>query len=342
MILAAGLGERMRPLTLERAKSSIPLFNKPFILHAVEYLQRFGIQEIAINLHHQPDSVTSLLQAFSSLKADVRFSHEDDILGTAGGVKKLERYFGSEPFVLMNSDFVSDINLDEVIEYHRKEGPLATLVLQKSETKEYSKVKAGTDGKIEAIGVPEGNCIFCGLHILEPDIFEHIPINKKVDINRDIYSSLLAGGLTLKAYEHKGFWFEFGNLKRYLQGHIELAQRGPGFIEELLNIHFPNKIYQSGNAQLSKLAKIHGFLFAGEQCHLADGVSVEDSILHSRVVISHGAQISNCIIGENVTLPEEMNLFGCVVANFPDKKFVVSDKEDIRREGSLLIKKFLD
>lgn len=342
MILAAGLGERMRPLTLDRAKSSLPLFNKPFILHAIEYLQRFGIEEIAINLHHQPDSITTLLQKANGLAVNLKFSYEEDILGTAGGLKKLQNFFDTEPFILMNSDFVSDINLDEATAFHEKERPLVTLVLQKSETEEYSKVRASKDGRIEAIGVQDGNHIFCGLHIVEPEILHHIPADTKVDINREIYSSLISQGMILKAYEHRGFWFEFGNLRRYLLGHIELAQRGARFVKELLSIHFSKNFYQPGHVQLSKQTKVSGLLFAGEKCQVKEGAFIEDSILHNSVVVLRGARISRCIVGEKVVLPEETNLCGCAVASVPDKKFVLNDKEGIIREGPLLIKKFLD
>lgn len=343
MVLAAGLGERMRPLTLKRAKSSLPLFNKPFILHAVDYLRRFGIRDIAINLHHQPDSIKSLSARINSLDVNVLFSFERDILGTAGGIKKLENFFGSEPFVLMNSDFVADINLDEVIEYHDKEKPLATLTLQKSETSAYSKVKTEADGNIKAIGDPEGEHIFCGLHIVEPEVLKAIRAEEKVDINKDVYSSLLAQGLTIKGYEHKGFWFEFGNLQRYLQGHIELAQRGANFIEELLNIRFPDHFcFASQDFNCSNLTKVKGFLFVGEKCRLEKDVSIGDSILHDNVVISQGAEISRCIIGEDVIIPEGEKLHGSAVVSMSEERLFLNDKEEYTKKGPLLIRKFHD
>jgi NDP-sugar pyrophosphorylase family protein len=342
MILAAGLGERMRPLTLERAKSSLPLFNKSFILHAVDYLVRFGVRDIAINLHHQPDSITSLFRKETSPDLNIRFSHEPQILGTAGGVKKVEDFFNDEPFILMNSDFVSDINLDEVIAFHKKDKPLATLILQKSKTKEYSSVKVEMDGRIEAIGATDGNHIFCGLHIVEPEILQYIPFNKKADINKDIYSSLIAQGVILKAYEHSGYWFEFGSLQKYLLGHIELARRGSGFIRELLNINLPNTIFQPEHAPPNKTARVRGFLCLGERCNLEEGTFVEDSILHNSVVLSEGADVSKCIIGENVKIPAGMKLHGSAVALVPAKKSFKEEKEEYLKRGSLLIKKFLD
>ncbi len=342
MILAAGLGERMHPLTLERAKSSLPLFNKPFILHSVDYLVRFGIRDIAINLHHQPDSITSLLKKEVSPDLNIIFSHEPQILGTAGGIKKMKDFFNNEPFILMNSDFVSDINLDKVIEFHDKEKPLATLVLQKSETKTYSKVRAGLTGRIEEIGVQKGDHIFCGLHIVESEIFDHIPDEKKVDINREVYSSLLKKGVTLRAFEHEGFWFEFGNLERYLQGHMELALRGYGFINELLNINLPDNIHQQQLAPSNKIAHIRGFVFQGKRCILEGDAFIENSILHDNVIISGGAKVSSCIIGENVKIPAGMMLHGSAVSTVSPDRFFKDEKKEHLERDSLFIKKFLD
>lgn len=359
MILAAGLGERMRPLTFGRAKSSLPLFNKPFIFHAIEYLKRFGIQDIVINLHHKPDSIKSILDVGSHFSTKIRYSYESEILGTAGGIKKLEDFFSAETFVLMNSDFVSDISLNKAIEYHKKEKPLATLVLQKSETKEYSKVKVGADNRIKAIGVQDGKHIFCGLHIVEPDIFHDIPAEKNLDINRDIYSSLILKGVTLKAYEHNGFWFEFGNLKRYFHGHMELAKRGPGFIKQILNVHFADHVHPSDPDRKTKLhssvsifsnknlridhhSTVQGIFIAGEECHLEKDVTIEDSILHDNVILSSGAELSRCIVGENVKIPEGMKLYGSAIALMPDEKITYKKEGEFTKKGNLLIKRFLD
>ncbi len=357
IILSAGLGKRMRPLTFGKAKSSLPLFNKPFIFHAVEYLRRFGITEIAINLHHAPDSINSLLENGNLFDAKIRYSYENEILGTAGAIKRLEDFLCSETFVLMNSDFASDINLDEVIEYHTKEKAMATLVLQKSETSEYSKVKMGIANQIEALGVQNGHHIFCGMHIIEPDILQYIPVEKNVDINRDIYSTLIAKGFTLKAYEHNGYWFEFGNLERYFHGHMELAKKGIGFIEQILNVNVTDNIHLSDaieeskphsnasifaaeNFNASTHSRINGYLVAGEKCFLGADCFIKNSIIHNSVTISDRAEISNCIVGEQAMIPKGMKVHGSALALMPDEKIKFKNGE-IKREGNLFIKRFL-
>src|SRR6266850_846237 len=106
MVLAAGLGERMKPLTWDRAKPAIPVLNRPAILHLLEHLARNGVNQAAINLHYQPESIRNLQPLIEALGLRVFFSHEQTILGTAGGLKKAELFLNDGTLIMVNSDFV--------------------------------------------------------------------------------------------------------------------------------------------------------------------------------------------------------------------------------------------
>ena len=129
MILAAGLGERMHPLTTDRSKAALSVLNKPLVLRSVQYLARFGINEVVINRHKHADSIAVALLGQTPPDTTIRFSDEPEILGTAGGLKRAAENFRDETFVVMNADFLSNIDLPSVIEAHKKSGRPATLVL---------------------------------------------------------------------------------------------------------------------------------------------------------------------------------------------------------------------
>src|SRR6185503_8431039 len=130
MVLAAGLGERMWPLTEDRAKPSLPLLNRPIIAHTLEHLARHGVKEAVINLHYHPESIRGIVSDGSKLGIKVHYSEEPIILGTAGGLKKAEPLLqGSGSFFLVNSDSLTDCDLTAALKKHRESGALATMVL---------------------------------------------------------------------------------------------------------------------------------------------------------------------------------------------------------------------
>lgn len=258
MVLAAGLGERLHPLTTDRSKSSLSVMNRPLILRALQYLARSGIQEVVINRHRHVDSIALALLGQTPPDMTVRYSDEPDIQGTAGGIRKAAEHFRDETFVVMNSDFVSDIDFGAVIEAHKKSGRLGTLVLTppgkhftgvvKREPKsgrvlsiqpapvvprDFSAARQVVRPTPRPVAVDEsGPFEFAGLQILEPAVLERIPAGRRSDLVRDLYQPLVQEG-KLGAVLHEGFWWEFGTPDRFLTGHVEILKRGSEFIRKI-------------------------------------------------------------------------------------------------------------
>ena len=137
MVLAAGLGLRMRPLTLLRAKPALPVLNRPLIHWTLELLRRHGVTDVVVNLHHLPGTVRRAVGDGSTLGLRVSYSYERRILGTAGGPRKVRRFFGDEPFLLVNGDVLFDFDLSDLVRRHAASGARATLAL-----KAYRRVEA--------------------------------------------------------------------------------------------------------------------------------------------------------------------------------------------------------
>ncbi len=151
MILAAGFGTRLWPLTEDRTKPAIPFLNRPLISYSVEYLASFGIREIIVNLHHQPDSVRLALGDGSALGVRIHYSLEDEILGTSGAMDRVRDMLMDEDFVVMNGKIVTDIDLGAAIRRHREQEAIATLVLRENSARErFSIVEVGERGRIES------------------------------------------------------------------------------------------------------------------------------------------------------------------------------------------------
>src|SRR5262245_49886988 len=235
MVLAAGLGERMWPLTEERAKPSLPLINRPRICHTLKPHARQGVTEIVINLHCEPETIRGLVGDGRKHGLKVHYSDEPVIQGTAGGLKKAEPLLnGSGPFLMVNSDSVSDCDLTAAVKQHGESGALATMVLLHQDPRaDYGTVEMdGRQRIVRVAGRPEGSSdpgigrfFFAGIHVFEPEIFDHIPAGKS-EINSDIYPKLISADRVIRGYLHTGLWREMGNPRLYLEGALAVLREG--------------------------------------------------------------------------------------------------------------------
>src|SRR5437867_9279513 len=260
MILAAGLGQRLHPLTTDRSKASLSVLTRPLILMTIQYLARFGIHQVVINRHKHPDSIALALLGQTPPDTSIRYSDETEILGTAGGLRRAAESFRDETFVVINFDFLSNIDLESVIQAHRKSGRLGTLVLTPPGKNFNGVVKREPkSGRVLSIhpapvaardfSAPRqplrpppskpvatdetGPFEFTGLQVLEPAVLDRIPVGRRADLVRDLYQPLVVDG-KLGAVLHSDFWWEFGTPERFLTGQLEITKRGLDNIRQLL------------------------------------------------------------------------------------------------------------
>src|SRR6185436_5545002 len=137
LILAAGFGTRLWPLTEDRTKPAIPFLNRPLISYSVDYLTSHGIRDMIVNLHHQPESIRQVLGDGSQFGAAIRYSLEEEILGTSGALDRVRELFMEDDFVVINGKIVTDIDLALAVEAHRQHDAIATLVLKKNVSREH-------------------------------------------------------------------------------------------------------------------------------------------------------------------------------------------------------------
>jgi len=179
MILAAGLGSRLRPLTNDRPKALVEVAGKSLLEITLRRLSEFGIREVIVNVHHFADMVVDYLKQHDSFGMRVEISHEDGLLDTGGGLKKAAWFFqgGEEPFVLHNVDVISTIDLQRMVEFHQQSNPLATLAVQDRQTSRYLLFdpqdrlcgrRTGPDGKPELVtnALETKGLAFSGVHVI--------------------------------------------------------------------------------------------------------------------------------------------------------------------------------
>jgi NDP-sugar pyrophosphorylase family protein len=332
MILAAGLGERMRPLTETRAKPSLPVLNRPIIIQTLAYLKSQGVDEAVINLHHHPESIRGLVGDGSRLGIKVQYSEESTILGTAGGLKKAEAHFRSGTFLMVNTDFVTDCDLAPAIAEHQKSGARATLVVTpRAPGAPYGSVELNPDGSVRSIAglpvAPGGSAkndeagaegyTFTGIHIIEPSVLEAIPAGAKFEINRQVYPSLMQQGQLIRGYVHKGIWYEMGTPSLYLEGSMSLLAHGNPALAALRHadglyldqVRLPNTteaappILIGRGSTLGPHCSLQGGVIIGRQCRLGSGCALRSSILWDGARLGDRVLLTDCIVTSGVFIP---------------------------------------
>ncbi|MBC7911396.1 MAG: NDP-sugar synthase [Pyrinomonadaceae bacterium] len=283
MILAAGYGTRLWPLTADRTKPAIPFLGKPLVGYVAEYLASYGIHEIVVNLHHEPESVRDALGDGSRFGVKLHYVEEPEILGTSGALDNARKFLEDETFIVVNGKIVTDINLSEALETHKRTEALATLVLRPNPARErfsmvnteggFLKGFGGMPQPSESDNAPNGTpLMFTGIQILEPRIFDYIPRNVFSHSTTDVYPQALAKGERIAAHVAEGVWYELSTIQRYLDISLAMMKR------EGRDVHL------------------------GHGSNIFDGASVSESILWDDVKIEAGAHVRHAVIGDGVQI----------------------------------------
>lgn len=213
MLLAAGRGTRLAPLTDSLPKILAPLGGRPLLEHQLDYLQASGVTELALNVHHHADQVRECI-AGSSPRIPVRISHETRLLGTAGALPALRDFF-DEPTVVLYGDVLTDANLEGLMDEHRRREPLATLAVYPSRDVEGKGVcVVERDGSISSFvekpQVESGDALInAGLYVIEPRLLDLIEPGES-DFGRDVWPAALRAGETLNASVVEGYVRDVG------------------------------------------------------------------------------------------------------------------------------------
>lgn len=233
MILAAGFGTRLRPLTDTCPKPLIDVGGKPMIAFALELVRSAGITEIAINLHHLGKQIRDTLGHGKIHGVHITYFEEDPILDTGGGISAARSFLEGGDFVVLNADTVTDLPLTEMIAFHRERRATATMFLRRDpEAARYGLIEIDSHGRIRRflgqpaeVDEPLTRLMFGGVHILSPRVFEYLP-DGIYSITRQTYPRLLAAAEPLYGYVFDGYWQVLDTPEGLEAGRAQAAQRG--------------------------------------------------------------------------------------------------------------------
>ena len=289
VILAAGLGTRMRPLTDKTAKPALPVLNEPLIVRTLRELKRAGVSEVMINLHHRGETIRAAIPE-GDLGLKIKYSRETAILGTGGALRKVRSWVGRNPFFVVNGDVIFDFDLRGMMACHRRTSALATLALKPNlNSKKYRPVVTDRAGRILSIrGLPSARkgslSLFASVHIIEPAILDRLPPGSS-DTVGDLYIPLLREGAHLQGIRQAGVWHDLGSPEGYLKAQLRL-----------LNDHGRKRsCVIDPSVRLGKGARVSRSI-VGPGSVIEPLARIEGSVVWDGALVKTGASVRNCIV----------------------------------------------
>lgn len=321
MVLAAGLGTRLRPLTFSLPKPLAPVVNRPVMEHILELVGEHGFGEVIANLSHLPDQIRERFGDGSRLGLELAYSEEDELLGTAGGVRNVADFLtggGGDSFLVISGDALTDLDLARMRVFHEAHGAIATLAVKRvPDTSEYGVVVCGDDGRVQGFQEKPapaealsdlGNC---GIYMFRREIFDFFPERPFVDWAMDVFPTLLSEDVSFFVHEIGGYWNDIGSLDEYRQGNFDALT---GAVRVRVGAGEVAEGVRSAEAGMPPQVDLTGPALLGEGCQIGEG-----SWLHGPIVVGDGARIGvgarlrEAVVLPGAEVPEGAVLAGAVV-----------------------------
>jgi mannose-1-phosphate guanylyltransferase len=310
MILAAGLGTRLRPITYAMPKPMVPVANRPVMEHIVRLLARHGFGEAIANLHWFPETIEERFGDGSAFGLDLSYSREEHLLGTAGGVRNAADFLGGS-FLVVAGDALTDIDFAAMREFHESHDGVATLATKRvPDTDQYGVVIAGEDGRIqgfqekpdpaEALSDLANTCIY----MFRSEVFDFFPepgTSKAAgpddpagftDWAMDVFPALLEADVPFYSHEIDAYWNDIGSLDELRQGNLDAlhgaveVELGAPLVEEgvraaspLDGVEVTAPVLVGAGVEIGADVRIEGPAIVGDDCRIGKGARVRDSIL---------------------------------------------------------------
>lgn len=320
MALAAGKGTRLFPLTGEVPKPMAPVVDTPIIQHIFDLLAAHDIEEVHVNVHYLADALLEAYGEESRVNGmRVHLSREERLLGTAGGVKRLAKEFDGT-FVIVSGDALTDVDIGELVAFHKEQGALATIALRRVyDTSEFGVVDVDEDGNIRGFQekpdpkVAISTLANTGIYVLEPRALEYVPEDTFFDFAQDVFPRFLENGEKFVGYQGNFYWSDIGTLQAYreaqydvLSGRVRVKvpgeKRGESlWVDENAQIHptagIEGYVVVGRDAVVGRGVTLAGDVTVGSDCWIRPGATIKSSILLPGASVGDGAYLEDCIVG---------------------------------------------
>ncbi len=334
VILVGGFGTRLRPLTYTRPKQLLPLGNTTLIEYMIGRLAEQEFREIVLAVGYRPDTLKEVLGDGERLGVNIHYSLEEEPLGTAGPIRQAEDYLrGSGEFFVLNGDIVSDMNYQQILVHHRYHQAQASIALYRvDDPSRYGVVDITSEGQILAFiekppaDTAPSNLINAGCYVLDESVLDHIPLGRKVSIERETFPLLCEKG-RVYGWEHKGLWIDTGTPSSYLeankevlaastnQSHRESPPTHHGPVRRMYigptssrNVRYLRPYWKGKDTIIGNDCEIGPNVTLGRNVTIGAGTRIRDAVIFNCVEIGESVVLRNTVIGQGAKIGDKIRL----------------------------------
>lgn len=318
LILAGGLGTRLRPLTRNLPKPMVPIVNRPLLEHTILHLKKHNITEIIFLLYYFPDVIKNYFKGASQLGAKISYITADADYATAGAVK-LTAELINDTFLVVSGDVITDLNISDFIQFHREKKALASVGLASVDNPSPFGI-AVTDQQdkiVKFLEKPSAGQIFShhvnmGIYLLEPEIFDWIPKKRAFFFAKHLFPELVEKQERIYGFIANCYWLDVGNFSTYQQAHWD-------FFENMIDLNIKEElkegIWQGKNCEIGRDVTIAGNVVLGENCKIDNNVILRNSVIGDDCRVGRNSSLTNTILWNGVEIGEscelEYNVVSC-------------------------------
>jgi mannose-1-phosphate guanylyltransferase / phosphomannomutase len=322
--MAGGEGTRLRPMTANQPKPLLPVANRPIMEHVLRLLKRHGFTETVVTVHFLASLVRNYFGDGDDVGMSLQYATEEMPAGTAGSVKNAEDELRDGPFLVISGDALTDLDLTEMVRFHKRNGALVTVGLTRVPNPlEFGIIIVDDEGRIQRFlekptwGQVFSDTVNTGVYVMEPEVLAEVPSGEAVDWSADVFPRLLKQGAPLFGWIADGYWEDVGTHESYLKAQADVLS---GRVEaDIAGFEVSPGLWVAEGAELDPEAILSGPLCVGEYAKIEAGAQLREfTVIGNNVVVKEGAFLHRAVVHNNVYVGQGATLRGCVIGKNTD------------------------
>ncbi|WP_028647086.1 sugar phosphate nucleotidyltransferase [Nocardiopsis sp. CNT312] len=333
VVMAGGEGTRLRPMTANQPKPLLPVVNKPIMEHVLRLLRKHGFTETVVTVQFLATLIRNYFGDGEELGMKLDYVAEEVPLGTAGSVKNAEEHLRGEPFIVISGDALTDIDLTDMVRFHRESGAKVTIALKRVPNPlEFGIIIVDDQGRIQRFlekptwGQVFSDTVNTGIYIMEPEVLDRVAAGEVVDWSGDVFPELLKEGEPLYGYIADGYWEDVGTHESYLSAQGDVLS---GKVDvDIDGFEMSPGVWVGEGAQVDPKAVLRGPLYIGDYAKVEAGAELREfTVVGSNTVVRADAFCHRTVLHDNVFVGRGANLRGAVVGKNTDVMSAVRVEE---------------